>query len=202
MDEQTRTAIREVAALLDKARLRLEPLLREEMASEPSPSLPGVLPPLAWGAKVSPTFRDRVRWIAEQLDFDANWLMAAMAFETGRRFTANVKNPRSSATGLIQFMEATARGMGTTTAQLAAMTAEDQLNFVYKYFASYAGRLHSLWPKAIGQPDDTPIFVAGTAAYAVNAGLDANKDHQVTKAEAAAKVSALLAEGLQPQNAA
>ena len=36
----------------------------------------------------------------------------------------------------------------------------------------------------------------------VNAGLDANQDHKITKAEAAAKVAAMLAEGLRPENIA
>ncbi len=149
-------------------------------------------------------------WIADTLGLDASDLMACMAFETGRRFTADVRNPRSSATGLIQFMDATAKVLGTTTQALAAMTAEDQLNYVYKYFRPYQGRLLGLsdlymailWPRAVGANDDEPIFVQGTSAYAVNAGLDLNKDHIVTKAEAAAKVADLRVEGMLPENAA
>jgi hypothetical protein len=154
--------------------------------------------PLAWGAKVSPVFRERVRWIADQLGLDPNWLMACMAFETGRRFTANVRSPVSTATGLIQFMRATAQQLGTTIEALAAMTAEDQLNYVYKYFQPYAHRIHSLsdcymvilWPTGVGKEETYPIFVEGTSTYAANAGLDANHDHRVTKAEAAHRLAA------------
>lgn len=168
---------------------------------------------LAWGVKVSSVFRDRVTWIGKDLGFNPNWLMACMAFETGRRFTPDVHNPASSATGLIQFMDATARGLGTTTLALSEMSAEDQLNYVWKYFRNVIAsrgqisRLADCYmailnPVAIGKPDEYAMWVAGSSAYAVNAGLDANKDHTITKAEAAAKVSATLAEGLRPENVA
>lgn len=182
--------------------------------ANPPPAPVPVSPPgprlLAWGAKVSPTFRERVRWIGDELAIEPDWLMACMAFETGRRFTANVRNPSSSATGLIQFMRGTAIQLGTTVEALAAMTPEDQLNYVYKYFAPWQGKIRTLadcymvilWPKAVGAPGDEAIFVEGTSAYAVNAGLDADKDHKVTKAEAAARVTSLLNEGRLPQNAA
>lgn len=163
---------------------------------------------MAWGARVSATFRERVRWIADQLGIDPNFLMACMAFESARTFSSNIHNPASSATGLIQFMRATALGLGTTVEALAQMTPEDQLNYVYKYFASYAGKLHTLadvymailYPKAIGQPETYAMFVAGTDNYVVNAGLDADKDHIVTKQEAASRVAALLQEGLEEGN--
>lgn len=177
-------------------------------------------PPLAWGAKVSPVFRDRVWWIADELTklqggvvFDANYLMACMAFESGESFSASKKNPASSATGLIQFMSATAVDLGTTTARLAAMKDEDQLSFVFKYFEKMIksrGPIRSLddcymailWPKAIGKTSEYQLWVKGTGAYSVNAGLDKNKDHVVTKAEAASKVMEKLVKGLQPQYAA
>lgn len=203
---------------------RLQALVDEIRASEasklpPAPQVPATpVPaaggrPLAWGARVSATFRDRVRWIGADLGFDPNWLMACMAFETGRTFSAKVKNPGSSATGLIQFMNATAAELGTTTAALAKMTAEDQLNFVWKYFAARVKakgpivRLADCYmailnPVAMGRPDDFVMWVKGSSAYAVNAGLDADKNSQITKAEAAAKVAALLAEGLKSENIA
>lgn len=193
---------------------------------------------LAWGAKVSSVFRDRVWWIADELTkqqgslFDANWLMACMAFETGERFTADVRNPASTATGLIQFMRDTILALTHTSAQLkamtsaqkvakgnaelkklAAMTAEDQLNYVYKYFRDMIkarGPIRSLddcymailWPAGMGKPSEYKLWVKGTSQYAVNAGLDKNKDSVVTKAEAAAKVMEKLVKGLQPQYAA
>lgn len=169
--------------------------------------------PLAWGAKVSPNFRALVRLVAKLLGFPADWLMACIAFESARTFSPGIRNPASSATGLIQFMERTALAMGVTTAQLAAMTPEKQLDYVASYFSDTIrarGPIRTLAdcymaildPAAIGKPDSATLWVAGTSAYAVNAGLDANRDHQITKAEAAARVQAMLAEGLGPENAA
>lgn len=146
--------------------------------------------------------------------FDANWLMACMAFETGESFSAKKKNPASSATGLIQFMEKTAREMlGTTTAALARMTDEDQLRYVFKYFEAMIkarGPIRSiddcymaiLWPAGMGKPTEYKLWVKGSNTYAVNAGLDKNKDHVVTKAEAASKVTEKLVKGLQSDYAA
>jgi len=203
-------AVQARLSTLRKALDALEAELASDTANDTVAATTGLPTPLAWGAKVSPTFRDRVRWIGEDLGFDPSWLMACMAFETGRRFTADVKNPQSTATGLIQFMAATAKGLGTTTAKLAAMTPEDQLNWVWRYFKPYKGKIGRLAdcymailnPVAIGKPDSSPMWVRGSSAYAVNAGLDSNKDQQITKAEAAAKVAAMLADGFKPENAA
>lgn len=163
--------------------------------------------PLAWGLAVSPAFRTRVYEVCEALGWTeahASWLMAAMAFETGRTFSAKTRNPRSSATGLIQFMAATARALGTTTQRLAAMSDEDQLRYVQRYFEPYAARVRSLedlymailWPAAIGKPNDSRLWDAGSQAYLANRGLDSNRDGRITKGEAAAKVRDQLAEGL------
>lgn len=213
--------------LVSRLRELIDEINERGVSAPPSPPpataapLPDLAPPtpavLAWGAKVSPTFRDRVRFIAEDLDIgpapgrpEPNWLMTCMAWESGRSFRPDVKNMAGSgATGLIQFMPTTARTLGTSVEKLAAMTAEDQLNFVWKYFRPYDGRLRSLadvymailWPAAVGKPDSFALFTGGVA-YRQNAGLDVDKDGRVTKAEAAAKVAALLPEGLKPGNAA
>src|SRR5262245_63745597 len=73
---------------------------------------------LAWGKKVSPAFKRRVIEISAELGMDPNNLMAAMAFESGRTFRADIENPLSGAVGLIQFMPATAKGLGTSTSAL------------------------------------------------------------------------------------
>jgi hypothetical protein len=161
----------------------------------PASPAPGAI---AWGKKVSPEFKAKVIEICANLAMDPNFLMSAMAFESGESFSPSVKNPVSSATGLIQFMAATAIGLGTTTAALAAMTAVDQLDFVEKYFNPFNGRLKTiedtymaiLFPAAIGKDNTFVLFSKPSKAYAQNAGLDADKDGNVTKAEAAAMVKA------------
>ena len=162
------------------------------------------LPILAWGAKVGEAFRRRVVEIAADLGCDPNHLMAAMAFETGESFSPSVRNAAGSgATGLIQFMPSTATLLGTTTAALARMTPERQLDYVAKYFLPYRGRLRTiedvymaiLWPAAIGKPSEHVLFKAPSKTYAQNKGLDKDRDGRVTKREAAAAVSAKLAKG-------
>lgn len=165
--------------------------------------------PVAWGAKVSTTFVARAWWTAVTLGFDPDWLMACIAWESGETFSAKVKNKAGSgATGLIQFMPKTAIGLETTTAALAAMTAEDQIRYVYKYFRPWAGKIDNLadcymcilLPKMVGKPDDAVMFAGEGASYRQNSGLDSDRDGKVTKLEAAAKVLAKLATGRKPQN--
>lgn len=170
-------------------------------------SLPVTVLPMAWGTKVSPLFRQRVAWIADALGCHPNDLMACMAWESGETFSASVRNAAGSgATGLIQFMPSTAANLGTTTAALSQMTAEDQLNYVYKYFRPYAGRLHNLgdvymailWPKGVGLQDNYVLFDRNKTptTYRQNAGLDINKDGRVTRGECLAKINQKLAKGL------
>ena len=165
---------------------------------------------IAWGAKVSPVFKARVCWIAEQLKMPeqgADWLMSCMAFESGESFSPSVQNAAGSgAVGLIQFMPKTARDLGTTTQALSKMSAEEQLNYVYKYFLPFKGRLHNLsdvymailWPLAAGKPDSYVLWDKDSkpTTYRQNAGLDINKDFVITKGEAARKVSEKLQKGL------
>lgn len=177
---------------------------------------PDGVKPLAWGARVSPAFRDKERQVCERLKIaDPDDLMACMAWESGRSFRPDVKNMAGSgATGLIQFMPSVAAALGTSPLGLEHMTAEQQLDWVELYFRPYAGRLHGiadlymaiLWPAAIGKPDSYVLFDSADqdhpARYRQNAGLDINHDGHVTKAEAAAKVVAMKAEGLRPLNIA
>ena len=170
---------------------------------------------LIWGNKVSCEFRKKVVEICKELwpnNFIemANNLMAVMAWETGESFSPSVKNPQSTATGLIQFMEDTAGKLGTTTAKLAKMTAIEQLDYVKKYFKNLAGKklefvdfyLQVLFPASMGMADDHVVFSEdGTGldpddrnyslrikAYKVNSGFDTNpkygnNDGMVTKGE-------------------
>ena len=158
---------------------------------------------IAWGAKVSAAFKTKLIKIAGNLGIDPDFLMAAMAFESAETFSASVKNAASGATGLIQFMPSTATSLGTSTTALAAMTAEDQLDYVEKYFNPYKNKLTTiedvymtiLWPNAIGKANSYVLFSKPSVAYTQNSGLDANNDGDITKEEAAAMVKAKLVKG-------
>lgn len=171
-------------------------------ASQPSDK------PLVWGSKVSDQFRDKVRAISKKLQIDPNNLMAVMAFESGRTFSPSVRNfGGGSACGLIQFMPKTAKRLETTTLKLSKMTAEEQLDYVYKYLSPHVGRFGSgedqlvnlymavLWPAAVGKPN-TILFKRGTIEYKANCGLDTNNDGVITAREAANKVREQLRLGM------
>jgi hypothetical protein len=170
-----RQRVSALCRLADELQLLAESAVEVEVAAVPQqPPVAAGRPPIAWGSKVSQTFRDRVWWIADTITasqgalFDPNWLMACMAWESGESFSPAKKNMAGSgATGLIQFMPTTATELGTyrgvklTTAMLAGMTAEDQLNWVYHYFVLQMTRhgkittledcyMAILWPNAIG----------------------------------------------------
>lgn len=163
---------------------------------------------LAWGKKVSRVFCDRVIWIGQDLEVDPGFLMGCMAFETGRTFSASIKNAAGSgAVGLIQFMPQTAAGLGTTTEALARMTAEDQLRFVWKYFERWRGKLKNLgdvymailWPSGVGKPDSHVLFKKTgdkPKLYLSNKGLDLDLDGEITRKEVTTKVRAHYDEGM------
>ncbi|MNQ10555.1 hypothetical protein D3C85_233960 [compost metagenome] len=165
---------------------------------------------IIWATKVSREFIIKVRDIAIKLQMPtegANWLMACMAFETGETFSPTIKNGAGAPYyGLIQFGAAAAKDSGTTLDALLKMTAEEQLEYVYRFFKPYTGKLKTLsdiymrilWPAAVGKPEDYVIFdqKVRPTAYVQNKGLDINKDGLVTKAECAAKVQEKYVRGL------
>jgi len=156
---------------------------------------------IAWGAKVSVAFKAKLIEISQNLGVDPNYLISAMALETGETFSPFVKNP-NGATGLIQFTPETAAELGTSIADLAVMTAVKQLDYVEKYFNPYKSLetiedvyMAILWPAAIGKANSWALFTKPSAQYERNSGLDTDQDGCVTKEEAAAIVRAKLFKG-------
>lgn len=164
---------------------------------------------LIWGKVVSEAFRAKVRQIAKNLNLDPNWLMAVMAFETGRTFSPSIRNPRGSATGLIQFTASTAIRLGTTTDKLSRMTDIQQLDWVEEYFKQERRPIKGLgdaymavlWPTAIGRPDSYIMWERDTGPYQrqyrANDKLDINGDGVITRGEAVSRVNLAYKEGLQ-----
>ncbi|MEI7474646.1 MAG: D-Ala-D-Ala carboxypeptidase family metallohydrolase [bacterium] len=148
--------------------------------------------------KVSNKFKIKVIQMSERLNIHPDWIMSAMAFETGDSFSASEVNSVSGATGLIQFMDFTAKELGTTTAKLAKMSAEDQLDFVEKYMQRGI-KEHKLKdvkdvymkifaPSAVGKSGKFGLYYKGTRAYTQNAALDREKKGVITKDDAASFV--------------
>ncbi len=149
----------------------------------------------------TPAFRDKVVQMATRLETNPNFLMAVMSFETGGTFSPSIPNKAGSgAVGLIQFMPATARGLGTTTEKLTAMTAEAQLDFVEKHFRPFRGRLNTiedaymavLFPRAVGKGNDFVLFESPSVAFRQNKGLDIDGDGRITVSDASFKVRRIL----------
>ena len=193
--------------------------VRDQLAAQPvkTPAKKSGDREILFGAKVSQEFKDSVLWIEAEGGPNADHLMACMAFETGRSFSPAVKNlAGSSGLGLIQFMRATHANllkaypqlakMAPTHADLGKLSAVQQLGFVYYYFKAFGQDLSNwtledtymaiLYPKAIGKPLSWVMpWKYGSLAYKQNAGLDANKDQIITKAEACAGVRRMASLG-------
>lgn len=184
----------------------------ENNENQKSQSIFSVVPPqhqlkIAWGAKVSPAFKQKVIQISKQLEISPDYLMACIAFETGETFSPSIKNAAGSgAVGLIQFMPQTAIYLKTNSSALEKMSAVDQLDYVKKYFNTYKGKLHTLedvymailLPTAIGKPVDHIFFRKGTKAYEQNIGLDKNKDGKIVLKEVAETVRKMFEKGIKP----
>lgn len=136
--------------------------------------------------------------VAKKHQFDPEHLFANIHFETSGTFSPSIRNAQAgqTATGLIQFIEKTAKHLGTSTEELSKMSDVEQMEWVDKYFSQYdlkdASRadvyMAILWPRAIGKDNDYPLWRKGTESYKVNSKLDINGDGVVTKGEAAKKV--------------
>lgn len=146
-------------------------------------------------------FLNRTRQIAAALGIDPDWLMVVMKIESDLNPAA--VNRMSNATGLIQFMPVTAAGLGTSCTELKSMTNVQQLEYVYKYFKPWAGRLHSaidlyivtFFPAALGKPDNYILQTATLKADTIagqNMAYDLDKNREITAGELRASISKRL----------
>ncbi|NLO72299.1 MAG: lytic transglycosylase domain-containing protein [Porphyromonadaceae bacterium] len=123
-------------------------------------------------------FLEELKRICALLMMNPEHLMVVMYAES--RLNPQAVNPKSNATGLIQFMPKTALSLGTTVAALKLMTNVEQLAWVYKYFLPYKGKMHSVYdvykavffPASLGKPKD---WVFQTSTLSAKTIADANK---------------------------
>jgi Transglycosylase SLT domain len=136
--------------------------------------------------KVSSEFADKVKAICSDLEINPDWLMYVMNSESAGTFSPSVKNPHGSATGLIQFTQATANGLGYTMSELSSMSAVEQLDVVKKYLSPYADNINSVsdlylsifYPAAL-KYDNTYRFPDNV--YKANSLFDIDKLGYLTK---------------------
>lgn len=130
-------------------------------------------------------FLAEVDRISQRFGFNPNALLGLMASESG--LNPQARNPNGGATGLIQFMPATARGLGTTTDALIQMNRAQQMVWVEKYFEQYAsglagasaGKLYA-YVFLPGRARRDVLTSRGENYYNQNVGLDMNRDGAIT----------------------
>lgn len=147
--------------------------------------------------KLTKSFLNKTKQVAKRIGCNYKDLLAVMNSESG--LNSKAKNPKGSAVGLIQFMPATARQLGTTTEALYNMTPEQQLDYVEKYYLmtkkTYmkgdrqltAGDLYTLtfMPAYVNKE---VLTTNGHKFYNANRGLDVNGDGQITKSDLTQRV--------------
>jgi hypothetical protein len=115
-------------------------------------------------------FDKKLEQVAKNLQVSKKDLIAIMNHESGLNPAA--VNPSSGATGLIQFMPATARGLGTSTEALRKMSATQQLDYVEKYYKNIKGKakdvgdlyMYTFLPAAVGKPNNFVIGSKGSGS--------------------------------------
>lgn len=127
--------------------------------------------------------------VAKNIGVDPNDLAAVISFETGGTFNPNIRNPKSSATGLIQFMAGSGgkKGLyyGMTRDQFGGLSFDEQMKYVERYF-----RERGFDGKKKRDVADTYTAVAGygyrkgSKAYELNSVWDSDGDHYISKGEA------------------
>lgn len=134
-------------------------------------------------------FIGKVKEICRYLVIDPDWLMLVMWFETARTFDHRIVNRISGAAGLIQFMPGTVRSLGTTTEALKNMSNIEQLDYVKRYLAPYAGKMNNwldvycavFYPVLIGKADS--YVITSDIVAKQNPVFDLNKDLDIHKYE-------------------
>lgn len=161
---------------------------------------------IAWSKSVAPEFVTKVKDIVSKIGGDPSHLMSCMAFETGRTFSPTIKNGAGAPYyGIIQGGAAFCKDVGITLDQWRSLTALQQLDYVYKWYLPYKGRMKDLpswymrilWPAAVSQPDSYVLWDSKSrpTTYIQNKGLDVNKDGQITRGEVSKVIYNIYAEG-------
>ncbi len=137
--------------------------------------------------KITPELAEAIFWGAKELGINPNHLASVISFETGGSFSTNARNPYSSGTGLIQFMEYAdgkedGKYYGMTRNQFGRLSPMQQMKFAVKYFKDKRLKRGA----SLGQVYDAVTgtgYKRGTKAYRLNKVWDANKDGVISPGE-------------------
>ena len=146
--------------------------------------------------------KDAIIRVAKNIGANPNDLAAVISFETAGSFSTNARNPKGSATGLIQFMQYTdgtgnkntPRSQwdywGMTRDQFGALSFSDQMKYVEKYFKDRGLReskptsLGQLYSLVMGVPSGGYTIARYPDVFRDNPAWDVNGDGVITGAEA------------------
>lgn len=130
--------------------------------------------------------------VAKNIGVNPNDLAAVISFETGGTFSPSKRNPNSSATGLIQFMAGSGgtkgKYYGMTRDQFGALSFDEQMNYVEKYFKDRSNRFRA-GNEAKNTTGDVYGAVTGygykkgSREYELNKVWDSNKNGIIEKGE-------------------
>jgi hypothetical protein len=81
-----------------------------------------------------PNFDSKLKKVAEALGVAEADLRKIIRFETAGTFSPTSHDPWNVSIGLIGFTEKTAKALGTSKAELAKMTAVQQLDYVHNFY--------------------------------------------------------------------
>lgn len=155
--------------------------------------------------RTTPEFREALWDTASRLGLNPSYLAAVIGFETAYTYSPAVQNPYTKATGLIQFMPATAKGLGTSIEDLKQLDPIAQLGFVERYFAPYAAKilrydrpvdyyLAVFYPAFLGRSYNDAVFTEPSVGYTQNAGLDSDHDGKITVGDLGATIDKVVNE--------
>lgn len=153
-------------------------------------------------ADLTDAFFVGLRAVGASLGVEPLYLLQTMMAESGIR--ADAHNPHGDASGLIQFMPATLRGLGWTAGHAAfrQLSAEEQLPYVQRYYRPYAHyglnstarlRQATFLPATLSGGSDPDRVLAGrdgpyASAYRANSGLDRRQDGTIRVSDLTAAV--------------
>jgi len=140
-----------------------------------------------------PRFWVELQAVAERLQTQPAWLLNVMASESLFNPAARNSLPGQTASGPLQFIEATARRLGTTTDAIRRTNPVEQLRLIERYLTPFRGRLNSLADVylavfrgiVIEGEDGVVVIDSGREPriYALNKSLDLNGDGRIVKGE-------------------
>ncbi len=145
-----------------------------------------------------PNFWTELQLVAARLKTQPAWLLNVIACES--LFIPSARNslPGQTAMGLLQFIEATAQSLGTTTEAIRRMNPVEQLSLVERYLTSFRGRLNNLadvymavFRGFIVEGENASVVAPldnsnrEQRIYSLNKWLDINRNGKITKGELA-----------------